>query len=273
VQSAGWYGVPSRRVRFRGLSAAVNVMISPQPSKTFSTLVVDDDPFLRKAIRTSLTASGFAVEEAATGNDAIAAIRQRQFDIVLLDINMPGMSGVEACRQIRALVSRVAIVMVTVRDSEEDKVRALEAGADDYVTKPFRIRELVARLGAVLRRTQTLRDTEAGVLQAGDLMLELDRRRLWKRGDQIRLTPKEFDLLAYLMKNQGTPMTHVKLLQAVWGPDYGGEREYLRTYVRILRKKVEDDPIRPEYILTEEAVGYRFRNPSFPDQPVDLQGE
>jgi two-component system, OmpR family, KDP operon response regulator KdpE len=249
--------------------AGVNVMTSPQLSKTFSVLVVDDEPALRKVIRASLAASGFAVDEAGTGKDAVAAIRQRQYDIVLLDINMPGISGVEACRQIRALAPRAGIVMVTVRDAEEDKVRALEAGADDYVTKPFRFRELVARLGAVLRRTHAVRDPESGVLQAGDLKLELDRHLLWKRTEQIRLSPKEFDLLAYLMKNQGAPMTHVKLLRAVWGPEYGGELEYLRSYVRMLRKKIEDDPARPQYILTEAWVGYRFRNPSDPEQPSD----
>jgi two-component system KDP operon response regulator KdpE len=244
-------------------------MISPQPPKVFSVLVVDDEPSLRKVIRASLAASGFAVEEAGTGKDAVAAIKQRPFDIVLLDVNMPGISGMEACRQIRALAPRAGIVMVTVRDAEEDKVRALEAGADDYVTKPFRFRELVARLGAVLRRTNSVRDTESDVLQAGDLKLELERHLLWKRGEQIRLSPKEFDLLAYLMKNQGAPMTHIKLLRAVWGPEYGGELEYLRSYVRMLRKKIEDDPARPEYILTEAWVGYRFRNPSDPDQPVE----
>jgi two-component system KDP operon response regulator KdpE len=244
-------------------------MISPQPPKVFSVLVVDDEPSLRKVIRASLAASGFAVEEAGTGKDAVAAIKLRPYDIVLLDVNMPGISGVEACRQIRALAPRTGIVMVTVRDAEEDKVRALEAGADDYVTKPFRFRELVARLGAVLRRTNTVRDTESGVLQAGELKLELDRHLLWKGSEQIRLSPKEFDLLAYLMKNQGAPMTHVKLLRAVWGPEYGGELEYLRSYVRMLRKKIEDDPARPEYILTEAWVGYRFRNPSDPDQPVE----
>lgn len=249
----------------------MNVMISPQPSKTFSVLVVDDEPSLRKVIRASLAASGFAVEEAGTGKDAVAAIRQRPFDIVLLDVNMPGISGVEACRQIRALAPRAGIVMVTVRDAEEDKVRALEAGADDYVTKPFRFRELVARLGAVLRRTHTVRDAEADVLQAGDLKLELERHLLSKRGEPVRLSPKEFDLLAYLMKNQGAPMTHVKLLRAVWGPEYGGELEYLRSYVRMLRKKIEDDPARPQYILTEAWVGYRFRNPSDPDQPVNQE--
>jgi two-component system KDP operon response regulator KdpE len=248
-------------------------MTSPQPFNRFSVLVVDDEPSLRKVIRASLAASGFAVDEAETGKDAVNLIRLRQFDIVLLDINMPGINGVEACRQIRALAPRAAIVMVTVRDSEEDKVRALEAGADDYVTKPFRFRELVARLGAVLRRTQTVRDSESTVLQAGDLKLELDRHLLSKRGEQIRLSPKEFDLLAYLMKNQGAPMTHIKLLRAVWGPEYGGELEYLRSYVRMLRKKIEDDPARPHYILTEAWVGYRFCNPSDPDQPVHSDDE
>jgi two-component system KDP operon response regulator KdpE len=247
----------------------MDVMISPQPPKVFSVLVVDDEPSLRKVIRASLAASGFAVEEAGTGKDAVAAMKQHPYDIVLLDVNMPGISGVEACRQIRALAPRAGIVMVTVRDAEEDKVRALEAGADDYVTKPFRFRELVARLGAVLRRTNSVRDTESGVLQAGDLKLELDRHLLWKGSEQIRLSPKEFDLLAYLMKNQGAPMTHIKLLRAVWGPEYGGELEYLRSYVRMLRKKIEDDPAKPEYILTEAWVGYRFRNPSDPDQPVE----
>jgi len=244
-------------------------MTSPQPSKRHSVLVVDDEPSLRKVIGASLAASGFAVDEAGTGKDAIAVIKEKQFDIVLLDINMPGISGVEACRQIRTLSPGVAIIMVTVRDAEEDMVRALEAGADDYVTKPFRFRELIARLGAVLRRTRTARDSDSGVLEAGDLKLELDRHLLSKAGEQIRLSPKEFDLLAFLMKNQGAPMTHVKLLRAVWGPDYGGELEYLRTYVRMLRKKIEDDPARPEYILTEAWVGYRFRNPSDPDQTVD----
>src|ERR1700693_6275030 len=180
----------------------MSVMTSQQPSKKFSVLVVDDEISLRKVIRASLAASGFNVEEAGTGKDAVAAFTQRHFDIVLLDINMPGISGVEACRQIRAIAPRTAIVMVTVRDAEEDKVRALEAGADDYVTKPFRFRELVARLGAVLRRTTTVRDTETGVIQAGDLKMDLDHRLLWKGTEQIRLSPKEFDLLSFLMKSQ-----------------------------------------------------------------------
>lgn len=239
-------------------------MASPQP---FSVLVVDDEAALRKVIRASLAASGFAVEEAGTGGDALTVMQQRLFDLVLLDVNMPGMSGIEACRQIRALAPRTGIVMVTVRDAEEDKVRALEAGADDYVTKPFQFRELVARLRAVLRRTHFNGSAESPTLQAGSLKLDVERRLVWKAGEEIRLSPKEFDLLAYLMKNQGAPLTHLNLLRAVWGPEYGHELEYLRTYVRMLRKKIEDDPARPQYILTEPWVGYRFRNPSDPDQP------
>ena len=236
----------------------------------YSVLVVDDEAALRKVIRASLAASGFAVEEAGTGGDALDALEHHGFDLVLLDVNMPGMSGIDACRQIRASAPRTGIVMVTVRDSEEDKVRALEAGADDYVTKPFQFRELVARLRAVLRRTHVNGTAESNVLQAGNLKMEIERRLVWRGNEPIRLSPKEFDLLAYLMRHQGAPLTHVNLLRAVWGPEYGHELEYLRTYVRMLRKKIEDDPARPQYLLTEPWVGYRFRNPSDPDQPPAL---
>jgi two-component system, OmpR family, KDP operon response regulator KdpE len=236
-----------------------NVTTLPQP---FSVLVVDDEAALRRTIRASLMTSGFAVEEAGTGADAIGAVQRRSFDLVLLDVNMPGMSGVEVCRQIRALAPRTGIVMVTVRDGEEDKVRALEAGADDYVTKPFRFRELIARLRAVLRRLYADTSGERGILQTGDLKMDLEHHLVWKAGQEIRLSPKEFDLLSYLWKNQGAPLTHTKLLRAVWGPEYGNELEYLRTYVRMLRKKIEDDPAKPQYILTDPWVGYRFCNPS-----------
>ncbi len=241
----------------------MSVTTLPQP---FSVLVVDDEPALRKTIRASLAASGYTVEEAGTGGEAVGAIQQRTFDLVLLDVNMPGMSGVEACRQIRAYAPRMGIIMVTVRDAEEDKVRALEAGADDYVTKPFRFRELIARLGAVLRRTRTDLGADPVILRAGALKMDLEHHLLWKGSEQIRLSPKEFELLSFLMKSQGVPLTHVKLLRAVWGAEYGDELEYLRTYVRMLRKKIEDDPARPEYIQTEPWVGYRFRDPLDPDQ-------
>jgi len=235
----------------------------PQQSRV---LIVDDEPPLRKALRASLTAAGFTAEEARTGDEAVAVAKQHPFDLVLLDINMPGLTGFEACRRIRTIAPRTGIVMVTVRDAEDDKVRALESGADDYITKPFRLRELIARLKAVLRRTR-FDDSAQAVLQAGNLEIDLERRLLRRAGKQVHLSPKEFDLLAYLMRNLDAPVTHVKLLRAVWGPEYGNELEYLRSYVKMLRKKIEDDPARPEYILTEPWVGYRFCNPSDPDSP------
>lgn len=240
-----------------------------------SVLVVDDEAALRKALRTSLTASGFTVEEASNGEEALGTVRTQPFDLILLDINMPGISGIDACRRIRGISPHSGIVMVTVRDLEDDKVRALEAGADDYVTKPFKLRELTARLKAVLRRTRVQDAAEPEVLQAGALKLDLRRRLLWRGEDEIRLSPTEFDLLAFMMKNAGAPLTHVKLLRTIWGPEYGGELEYLRSYVRMLRKKIENNPAEPEYILTEPWVGYRFRDPSDPDAPgtPDLESE
>ena len=238
-------------------------MSSPQSS----VLVVDDEPALRKALRTSLIASGFAVEEARDGEEALLSARRHSFDLVLLDINMPGINGIDACRRMRGLSPHAGIIMVTVRDFEDDKVRALEAGADDYVTKPFKLRELTARLRAVLRRTRVAGAAPLSVLQAGKLKIDLERRLLWRSDEEVHLSPTEFDLLAFMMKNMGAPLTHIKLLRTIWGPEYGGELEYLRSYVRMLRRKIEDDPARPEYIQTEPWVGYRFRNPSDPDSP------
>ncbi|HTW66713.1 MAG TPA: response regulator transcription factor [Bryobacteraceae bacterium] len=225
-------------------------------------LVVDDEPPLRKVIRASLTPWGFQVEECGSGLEALGAVRQQPFDLVLLDVSMPGIGGVETCRKIRELAPRTGILMVTVRDAQEDKVLALEAGADDYVTKPYHFRELVARMGAVFRRTRALDATKPAVLSMGDLKIDQDRRMLWKGSEEIHLSPKEFDLIAFMMNNQGVPITHARLLRAVWGPEYGNELEYLRSYIRALRKKIEDDPARPEYLLTEPWVGYRLQNPS-----------
>jgi len=236
-------------------------------SQHSSVLVVDDESALRKALRTSLTASGFDVEEARSGEEALGTVQQHQFDLVLLDVSMPGMSGIDACRRIRGISPQAGIVMVTVRDQEDDKVRALEAGADDYVTKPFKLRELTARLRAVLRRTRMSEAVEPVVLRAGNLEMDLHDRILRRNGEEIHLSPKEFDLLAFMMKNAGAPLTHVKLLRTVWGVEYGNELEYLRSYVRMLRKKIENDPSNPEYILTEPWLGYRFRDPSDPDSP------
>src|ERR1035438_3717450 len=229
-----------------------------------NVLVVDDEPSLRKVFRTSLTANGFVVEEARSGEEAIDMLPQHPFDLVLLDINMPGIGGVEACREIRALAPKVGILMVTVRDAENDMVRALEAGADDYVTKPVRFRELVARMRAVLRRLESDSATQPTVIRVADLEMDLERHSLRKAGGLIHLTPTEFDLLALLMRNQGAPLTHAKLLRTIWGPEYGTELDYLRSYVRTLRKKIENDPASPKYIITEPWVGYRFSDPSDP---------
>jgi two-component system KDP operon response regulator KdpE len=236
-------------------------------SRLGSVLVVDDEAPLRQALRASLTASGFLVAEARDGQEALGIFEKHSFDIVLMDISMPVLGGIDACRRLREYAPHAGIVMVTVRDAEEDKVRALEAGADDYVTKPVKLRELTARMKAVLRRTRALAAPAPQILEAGDLSLDLIRRQLRRRQEEIHLSPTEFDLLALMMQNQGVPMTHVKLLRTVWGAEYGGELEYLRSYMRILRKKIEDNPAKPEYILTEPWVGYRFRNPSDPDAP------
>jgi two-component system, OmpR family, KDP operon response regulator KdpE len=224
-------------------------------------LIADDEAALRRALRTSLAATGFAVEEARNGEEALAAFGERRCDVVLLDINMPGMSGVETCQRLRAADKDVGIVMVTVRDTEEDMVRALEAGADDFVTKPYRFGELVARLRAVLRRVKSQGEPEGRVQRAGELELDLEHRTLKKAGAEVHLSPTEFDLMEFFFRHRGAPVTHAQLLRAVWGPEYGNELEYLRSYVRMLRKKIEKDPARPEYILTEPWLGYRFRVP------------
>jgi two-component system KDP operon response regulator KdpE len=226
-------------------------------------LLVDDDPAFRIGLAASLKTSGYAVDLARNAQEALHYVRERPVDIVLLDINMPEIGGVEACHRIRALAPQTGIVMLTVRDTEDDKVQALEAGADDYVTKPFRLRELIARLRAVLRRTGADAELHAPVLRAGQLELELEQRTLRKAGREIHLSPKEFELLAFLMQHKDIPITHGRLLRTVWGGEYGNET--LRSYVKILRKKIEDDPGRPEYILTEPWVGYRLRDPHDPE--------
>jgi len=232
--------------------------VSQEPVKI---IVVDDEPVVRRALQVGLAAKGYVVEESSTGDEAIVFLRRSPVDLALLDINMPGISGVETCRKIRALLPRVGIVMITVQDSEESKIEALEAGADDYITKPFHLRELVARLQAVARRTRIEAPQRNHVLRAGDVEIDLERRTLKKGGEPIHVSPTEFNLLAYLMERRDVPVTHSTLLQAIWGPEYGGELEYLRTYIRTLRRKIEDNPSRPEYLVTEPWLGYRFRDP------------
>jgi two-component system KDP operon response regulator KdpE len=221
-------------------------------------LVVDDDSSTRQALRVTLTGMGFTVVEAARGEEALTLVRLSWFDAVLLDVDMPGMGGIETCRNIRRAIARLPILMLTVMDSEDDKVLALDAGADDYITKPFQVRELTARLRSAVRR-RNAEDTNRDVpIRHGSLELDPVKYRVLKDGRSIHLTPKEFEMLHYLMMHAGEPIPHARLLKSVWGPEYGNELEYLRTFVRQLRKKIEDDPRNPRYLLTDAYVGYRF---------------
>ncbi len=224
-------------------------------------LIVDDEPHLRTVLAKSLSAARFRIWEAATGEMALASLEQNQVDIALLDINMPGFGGLETCRRIAEREQPPGIIMVTVRDTEDEKVEALESGADDFITKPFLLRELIARIRAVHRRRNAA-GPKPSILRAGDLQLDLNARTLRKAGVEIHLTPREFEVLAALMQNQDAPITNRKLLTTVWGAEYGGEHEYVRSYVKMLRKKIEDDPANPKYILTEPWAGYRFCNSS-----------
>jgi two-component system KDP operon response regulator KdpE len=222
-------------------------------------LVVDDEPQIRRVMRTTLTSSGYGIVEARSGEQALEMMRSEKPDLILLDANMPGMGGLEACREIRRH-SEVPIVMLTVRNTERDKVMALDAGADDYVVKPFGIEELLARIRAALRRTPGAQ--AAGAVDTGDLRIDFEARKVFARNEPVRLTPKEFELLRQLAGSAGKPVTHRRLLQSVWGPDYGEETEYLRVFINQLRKKIEPDPRHPRYIVTEPWVGYRFELPA-----------
>jgi len=220
-----------------------------------TVLIVDDEPQIRRVIRTTLTSEGYAVLEARTGQEALEKIRSDHPSLVLLDVNMPGIAGLDACREIRQS-SDIPIIMLTVRNSERDKVQALDAGADDYVTKPFGAQELMARIRAALRRSAPEEATPAFVSEI--LKIDFEKRAVALNGNPVRLTPKEFELLRHLVANQGKALSHRRLLQAVWGPDYGEETEYLRVFINQLRKKIEPDPRHPRYIHTDPWIGYRF---------------
>jgi two-component system, OmpR family, KDP operon response regulator KdpE len=224
-------------------------------------LVVDDDPQIRRAMRTTLTGRGYEVADARTGEEALEALRSGNYDLVLLDMNMPGMGGIETCRLIRS-TSEIAIIMLTVSNSEKDKVEALDAGADDYITKPFSTPELLARIRATLRRLPHA--PEHGDLKELDhrgVEIDLASRQVNVHGRASRLTAKEFDLLSYLLARPNKTISHRELLQAVWGPDYGDELEYLRVFINRLRKKIEPDPSKPEFLVTDAWAGYRFQLP------------
>jgi two-component system KDP operon response regulator KdpE len=221
-------------------------------------LLVDDESAIRRALRPPLVELGFEVAEASRGEEALQLMRSSSYDVVLLDVNMPGIGGIETLRRMRAVAPRLPILMLTVRDAEEEKVEALELGADDYVTKPFSTRELIARIRTTVRRVQAPARNAEAPIEIGELQLEPVRRIVTKCGQPLHLTRKEFDILHCLMSRSGRVVTYAKLLTAVWGADCREEVEYLRTFVRQLRKKIEDDPANPRYLLTDVYVGYRF---------------
>jgi two-component system, OmpR family, KDP operon response regulator KdpE len=224
-------------------------------------LVVDDEPQIRRVLRTTLSFRGYTISEVATGEEAVELAGKLKPDLVLLDVNLPGMSGVETCREIRRITD-APIIMLTVRNAERDKVIALDAGADDYVTKPFSIEELLARIRASLRRHPSADALPPFVSK--ELSVDFESRRVTVAGLEIHLAPKEFEVLRQLIANQGKPVTHRRLLQIVWGPEYGEETENLRVVINQLRKKIEKDPSQPKFILTEPWVGYRFQPPKSP---------
>jgi two-component system KDP operon response regulator KdpE len=244
-------------------SAPESEAATQQECAEAKVLITDDDAAVRRALHTALLGLGFDVGEAASGEEAIELCRIIKYDAVLLDINMPGKSGIDTCADLRGMKPKLAILMVSVNDDYERKIKALEAGADDYVTKPFHMRELTARIRASLRRTKAAAavDNEV-VIVIGDLSLNTARRLVQKAGVTIHLTPKEFDLLHHLMAHRGLPITHARLLSAVWGAQYVGQVEYLRSFVRQLRKKLDDDAAKPRYVLTENHIGYRFADPA-----------
>jgi two-component system KDP operon response regulator KdpE len=215
---------------------------------------------MRRALRSTLSALGFVVADAESGEAAIDKVREEKFDLILLDINMPGLSGLEACRAIRSR-SDVSIIMLSVRDRSLDKIEALDAGADGYVTKPFDVNELLARIRATLRRAPASVLGQSDILRLDDVEINFRDRQVKVNGRTMRLTPTEQDLLNYFVTHPNTVLPHDRVLQAVWGPDYGDEVEYLRVFVNQLRKKIEPDPAHPRYILTEPWLGYRFHLP------------
>jgi two-component system KDP operon response regulator KdpE len=221
-------------------------------------LLVDDESAIRRALRPPLMELGFEVVEAIRGEEALQLLRSATFDAVLLDINMPGIGGIETLRRIRSSSPKLPVLMLTVRDAEDEKVKALEEGADDYITKPFSTRELIARIRTAVRRVRAPARAEDAPIEIGEICLAPAQKRVTKRGSPVHLTRKEYGILHCLMAHAGQAVSSAALLTSVWGADCREEVEYLRTFVRQLRKKIEDDPSNPMYLLTDVYVGYRF---------------
>lgn len=227
-------------------------MENPRPR----ILVVDDEPQLTRVLLRSLTSKGYDVRIAGDGEFALQTFHDWPPSLVITDLAMPNMGGLELCRKLRE-ISEVPIIVLSVRGEEKTKVEALDAGADDYVTKPFGMDELLARIRAALRR-QPASESLSHSLEAGEFRVDLDAHIVTRGEEELRLTPKEFDLLTYLVRNAGKVLTHRALLGAVWGGDYTEQHEYLRVFIGQLRKKIEPDPSKPRFILTEPWIGYRF---------------
>ncbi|MEN3335475.1 MAG: two-component system, OmpR family, operon response regulator KdpE [Blastocatellia bacterium] len=230
-------------------------MAEPKPR----ILIVDDEPQITRVLRTGLGTRGYEVRVAADGETALDTFNDWHPDLVITDLSMPNMNGLELCRRLR-LISQIPIIVLSVKGEEKTKVEALDAGADDYVTKPFGIEELLARVRASLRRAPlaVLEDAALTRLEAGDFRLDLGSHSVTVKGREIHLTPKEFELLAHLVRQAGRVLTHRALLAAIWGGNYVEQTEYLRVFIGQLRKKIEPDPSAPRYILTEPWIGYRF---------------
>jgi len=228
-------------------------------AKKVKILVVDDEPKIRLFIRTNLEARGYEVHLAQDGVEAVEKAALVSPDVIVLDVNMPRMDGIEACRRIREWTN-TPIIILSVREDEKDKVKALNEGADDYVTKPFGIEELLARIKVALRHSAGS-TTSTSVFTARDLEVDLSQHVVKRRGEIIKLTRTEYELLAYLVSHHGKVLTHKELLHNVWGPEYGEESEYVRVFINQLRRKIEDDPSNPQFVLTEPRIGYRFVKP------------
>ncbi len=228
-------------------------------TKKTRILIADDEPKIRMFLRANLNARGYEVHLAQDGLEAVEIAGQVLPDLIILDVNMPRMNGFDACRRIREW-GDMPIIILSVRDDEKDKVMALDEGADDYVTKPFGMEELLARIRVALRRTSRA-SIETPVFQTGNLKIDFTSRLVSTNDEEVKLTRTEYELLAYLANNAGKVLTHREILHNVWGPEYGDELEYVRTFINQLRRKIEEDPANPQYIITEQRIGYRFVKP------------
>jgi two-component system, OmpR family, KDP operon response regulator KdpE len=231
--------------------------VNETPADKPLVLVIEDEPQMLRFLRPALQGNGYRIVEATSGKDGLAQASTRSPDVVLLDLGLPDLDGLEVTHRLREW-SHVPIVVISARGREDDKVAALDAGADDYVTKPFGVRELLARLRVALRHVSRAGGAESARLAIGALDIDLEKRRVTRDGETVHLTPIEYRLLTELARNAGKVLTHSHLLRQVWGPGYAQQSHYLRVYMAQLRRKLESDPARPRYLLTEPGVGYRF---------------